>query len=129
MATEPASGAGDVPIELDGQQLVLKPTLEACLAISKLAGGLNVAIQKCSMMDVEVINQIICIGLSATSLKQRQEVEGLVFRTGVMHVAGECVEFIRTVANGGQRPKDDEEGGDSDPLASGSASPSTTTDS
>lgn len=133
MVAQAAPNAGDIPIRLDGREFTMKPTLEACLAINRLGSGLNAVIQKCANMDFETICEIVCIGLDATSGKNRQEVQQLVFNTGVIHVAADAIMFVRTVANGGVVPKDEDEGEAGDesggPLADQSASGSSTSSS
>lgn len=128
MADAPEPGAGDVPIMLGGQEHVLKATLGACIGISKLTGGLNAAVVRCNQLHFETIVEIIALGLSASSLQQKKQVEELVFTTGLINVAAQCILFIRVVANGGRVPKDDGDGDAGDrPL--GEPSPSTSTTS
>lgn len=112
---EAEPGAGDIPITLDGEEYVLKPSLAACIAISGIAGGLNQAVQRCYQMNFETIVEVICLGLSATSGPQKREVGEKVYKTGVIHVAADAIHLIRTIANGGQRPKDEEGTGEGDP--------------
>lgn len=127
---EATTGAGDVPITLDGEEFKLVPSLEACRAISKIAGGLTQAVSRCHQMNFETICDVICLGLNATSGPQRKQVEEKVYRTGTINVAAEAILFIRVVANGGQLPPDPEDGDAGDrPLDEPSASPSTTTSS
>lgn len=129
MADKPEYGAGDVPIMIDGQEKHLRPTLEACIAISKLNGGLAVAIQKCGQLDFDMICEIVAHGLGATSGPQRKLIAEAVFKGGVISVSAACIEFVRTIANAGQRPADDdEEDGESGPLAQPSAQETITAD-
>jgi hypothetical protein len=116
-------GVGDVQIELDDQgTVVLRPTYEACLAVSRIAGGLTAAIMRCRNLDIETIVEIISIGVGANPSMRDRIVGPAVFRTGVINLAPACVRFIRIVANGGRPPPD--EGDDQQrPLGeSGSAS-------
>jgi hypothetical protein len=128
--TEP--GAGDVPITLGGEELILVPSLEACRLISKMAGdSLANAIARCNRLDFEFIVDVVALGLSATSPKLKKEVEEKVWRTGVIQIAADCILFIRTIMNGGKRP-DDEEGGDGEgggPLAEPESQSESSTDS
>ena len=132
MVAQPSPQAGDIPIVLDGRELTLKPTLAACLAVNRLGTGLNAVIQKCANMDFETICEVICVGLDATSGKNRQEVQELVFRTGAINVAPDAIQFVRAVGNGGVVPKDDEEAGEDEPegpLADASQSENSTSSS
>lgn len=123
-------GAGDIPITLDGEEFKLVPTLAACIGISGIAGGLSQAVARCHQLHFDTICEVICLGLNATSGAQRKQVQEKVFKTGLIAVAADAILFIRTVANGGQRPNDDEDGDAGDrPLAGPSPSESTTSSS
>lgn len=127
METEP--GAGDVPIMLAGEDLVLKPTAECCFAVSKLAGNsLIAAVERCKRLDIEFICEVVALGLSATSPALKKEIRNKVFLEGAITVAAECILFIRVIMNGGKMPPElEEEGEDGErPLATPSSSESTT---
>lgn len=115
----PAIGAGNVPIELGGEAMFLKPSLEACDAISKLRGGLNMAVQRLLALDFDATCEIVSLGLGATSGQQKKEVRQRVYESGLINVQGPCILFIRTIANGGVIPPAPEEGEEQDasPLA------------
>lgn len=120
----PEPGAGDVAITLCGQELMLQPSLEACMRISKMAGdSLAVAVQKVGRYDFDFIVELIALGVGATTPALKKEVQEKVYRTGVIHLVPECILFIRTIMNGGVLPNDEEEPGGEDggPLG---ASPS-----
>ena len=125
---KPAPGAGDVPIDLGGETMFLKSTLEACVAISNLRGGLNMAVQRCLALDFDATCDIVCLGLGATSGQQRKEVRQLVYEAGLINCQAPCILFIRTIANGGIIPPAPEEGEeqDADPLAEDSQSETST---
>jgi len=113
--------AGDIPITLAGKEHTLKPTLEACIAISRLGsgGGAVAVIQRVRSLDFETIAQVVALGTGYTSAKQRQELNQAIFEAGTISIAAEVILFIRVVNNGGQIPNDDDqegEGGRNDPL-------------
>lgn len=116
---QPEPGAGDITILLDGKEQVLRPTLHACMEISKFAGGAQNAIRRCLAMEFEIICEIIAIGTGFTSMKERRLIEEAVYQTGTIGLAAECILFIRTINNGGRIPVDDDgdEGGAGDPDA------------
>ena len=112
--------------------MVLKPSLDACLQISRMAGNsLELAIQRCARMDFEFICEIIALGLDATSPALKKEVREKVYLTGVINIAADCILFVRTIMNGGVLPKDEDEGGGDDdserPLATTESSSESTT--
>jgi hypothetical protein len=94
-------GSGFVDIELDGKPLQLKPSLEACIGISNIAGGLNAAVVRCRQLDFDSICQVITLGIGLNQ-SQRKMVPEAVFRQGLIDLAGPCIEFIHIVANGGK---------------------------
>lgn len=124
MPAVPEPGAGDVAITLDGEEQFLRPTAEACMAISRMGGGLVAAIQKCRNLDFDAIVDIISIGLGVNPGQKAKIIIPAVFRSGTMHLAADCILFIRTIANGGILPKDDGEEDETDPPLAGSESPS-----
>lgn len=129
MADEAAPGAGTIPITLTGEELKLTPSLEACIAISNMAGGLTQAVARCHQMNFDTICEVICLGLGATSGPQRKQVKERVYETGLINVAADAILFIRVVANGGQVPKEEGDGTGDRPLDLQSASETTTSSS
>lgn len=108
-----APGAGDVEIELDGKPLVLRPSLQACIAISNINGGLNAAINRCIALDFDTICQIVTAGLGLNPT-QAKMVPDAVYRQGMLSLSGHCIEFVHVVANGGRPVDDEDEEGDQD---------------
>jgi hypothetical protein len=110
-------GAGDIPIELDGKEMFLVPSLQACLTISKIGGGLNAAVQRCLNLDFDTICQIVTAGLSLNQT-QAKMVPDAVYKTGLIGLSAPCIDFINVVGNGGRPVEIDGEGGeggDADP--------------
>ena len=115
-------GAGDVPIELADEALVLKPTMQAGLSISRMGGGIRGAIDKVMALDLDMICTVIRTGIGPKEAKRiGNRLEELVYQNGLMDSQGELlsklVEYLTNIARGG-RPADtdseakDEEGGD-----------------
>src|SRR3990172_6944560 len=100
----PLPGSGDVPITLDGEDLFLKPTLEACLRISRLHGNPHDTATKIMAMDFDTVVAVVGIGLRRTTNKDLQE---KVDRTGLVNLRASLISFIHIVNNGG-RPIEDE---------------------
>jgi hypothetical protein len=110
--SEPKIGAGDIEIDLDGQPHVLRPSLAACQAISRMGGGLAGAVERCNRFDFDTICDIIGHGLSANPAQRQKMIPDLVYKTGTFQLAAACIDFIRVVGHGGQMPPDEPEGGD-----------------
>lgn len=121
-------GGGIVKLQLDGKDYELVPTLDACIEISKVSGGLNGAVQRLQQLDFETMCMVIGSGLRVDGKKlnarQRDDlVPEAVFRTGLAPVAADCINFCRLIANGGRALEDsgddeDEGEGDTAPLES-----------
>lgn len=97
-------GAGNVEIELDGESVVLRPTLKAAQTISRQAGGIMGAVQSISRFDVDVLTTVIALGLG----RDVKDTAEPVWRTGVSTLAPKAIQFLTVLANGGRPP---EEGG------------------
>lgn len=114
-------GAGDVPIMLDGKEQILQPSLAACTAISRLAGGGQAAIARCQALDFDAICAVIQCGLGLNPVQAKQ-LPDAVYKTGTIALAGPCIDFIHIVNNGGRPP--DENGEDNQDGSDPTASPS-----
>lgn len=103
----PLPGEGDVPITLDGEDTFLRPSLKACMAISRLHGNPHETASKVMAMDFDVIVKVTAIGLSVAPNKALEE---KVYRTGLTTIRPALISFIHVVNNGGRPIKLDEEG-------------------
>jgi hypothetical protein len=108
MADEAGPGAGNIEIEIDGKAMPMVPTAAACLAISRIAGGLNAAVQRCLQLDFDTITAVITAGLNLNPT-QAKKLPDAIFKAGLISLASPCVDFIHVVSNGG-RPISYEEG-------------------
>lgn len=92
-------GAGDVEIELEGKKLRLKPSLEACLRLSRSPlGDPRALYDKCMGLNFEAMITVIAAGLGV----EIEEIQESVFRTGTANLIGPCSRFIINVSNGGR---------------------------
>ncbi len=98
----------EIPVEINGKPFVMKPTLAACIAISKAAGGLHGAVNRCAALDFETICFILQHGIGLNP-KQGQLLQEEVFRNGVLYLSGPCISFIHIVSRGGKGLPDDGE--------------------
>lgn len=97
-------GIGNVQIVIDGEEFFLKPTLKACMNLSRIAGGITLLNQKCVSYDFDTILQIIKEGLGVNS----KDLAEKVWKTGLINLAVPCIRFLHVLANGG-RPLDEVE--------------------
>lgn len=115
----PEPGAGNVEIVLEGKTHVLVPTLKACLSLSRGFGGITGAMERCGRLDFDTIVEVIAQGLNVNPAQKERFIEPAVYSTGMVHLYGDCMHFLRVIANGGREPDDQEEEGEEagDPLA------------
>ncbi len=105
-------GAGNVEIELDGEKMVLRPTLKAAQAISRQAGGIMGAISAIGKFDIDVMSNVVALGLGLEG-KDARAIPEKVYATGMMELSGPVTQFLSNLSNGG-RPLSGGEG-DEDP--------------
>jgi hypothetical protein len=104
---EAEPGSGNIEFELDGESMVLVPTLQACIDISNIAGGLDAARVRCQQLDFDTICRVIIAGLTLNP-RQAKMIPDAVYKTGLIQLHGVCIDFIHVVGNGG-RPLPEEE--------------------
>lgn len=126
MAIEP--GAGAVAITLEGRDVQLVPSLEACLEIASRPEGIEGTVARLMSLHFPTYCEVIGAGLVidgnrlSNTLRQR-ELPKTIFEAGMIQLQAACVTFCHIVANGG-RPlevdEDEDEAGDRDenPLSS-----------
>ena len=108
MTDKPTPGAGDVEIELDGETVTLKPTLEACQTISRAGGGLygqGTLTDRIARADFDAMAAVIRAGLGLTG-NAVKGLDGQIYRTGLVNLIGPLTRFVMIVGNGG-RPRPD----------------------
>ena len=97
--TDYVPGEGDVAITLAGRTEYLKPTLRACLRLSRSgADGPRRLGDQCMALNFETINFVIACGLDLPEEKTQEEV----FSTGTISLFGPCIRFLHNVSNGGR---------------------------
>lgn len=101
MSTKARLGAGDIEILLDGETVVLRPTLKACQAISRQADGVRGAIGRVLQYDFDAIVNVIGLGLGWEG-KDLKVLPEKVYRTGMTELAAPAIRYLNIVANGGR---------------------------
>lgn len=105
-----APGSADIKLTLDGEEVYLKPTLEACLGISRLHHAPITTAGKVTDMDFDTILMVLALGLGVEPNKKLQD---KLYRTGILEVRDPLIKFIHVVNNGGRPvftdPIDDDE--------------------
>lgn len=96
-----ALGSGNVEIELDGEAVTLRPTLQAAQAISRQSGGIIGAVNAVGRFEFDVIVAVVTLGLGLTG-NEAKEVPGRVWRTGLSDLIGPVSTYLTILANGGR---------------------------
>lgn len=112
-----APKSADIKVTLDGGEVTLRPTLEACLGISRLHNSPMVTAGRITDMDFDTVLQVLAFGMGAEPDKKLQE---RLFKTGLLTIRTALIQFVHVVNNGG-RPVavddvDDEDEDDGNPL-------------
>ena len=104
----PRIGAGDVPIKIDGEDLVLVPSFSAAKVLSARYGGLTVAIDRIGKLDVDVITDVLMLGLGyGQTRRPPADLPERIWRTGFTDESGlaaRCVDYLYVLMNGGRPP-------------------------
>jgi len=99
-------GSGNVEVHLKNETVVLKPSLEACIAISRMHNSIIQTVEQIRSMDFDTIVRVFCIGIGEQpSNKWREKI----YRTGVTSVASPLIQFVTIVNNGGKPPSENDE--------------------
>ena len=100
----PVPGAGDVTFTFDGEEATLKPSLAACIGISRLHNNPHITAQRILDMDFDIIAKVVALGLGVPVSKSLTE---KVYRTGVLDIRDSLIRFIHVVNNGGREIVED----------------------
>lgn len=103
-------GAGNVTIHLDGEDVVLRPTLKAAQNISRAKGGIMAMVEAVSRFDLDAMVTVIAQGIGAEG-REARELPERVFTSGQADLVAPLINFLSILANGG-RPVDETAGGE-----------------
>ena len=92
---------GDVTINLGGEALTLKCTLEAAMVVDETLGGFAEAMRQVSNFKLSGYVAIIAAGLG----RKQTEIREAVFREGLTNLVGPVTEYTTLLANGGRKPE------------------------
>ncbi len=92
-------GSGDVALQLGDNDVVLRPTLKACMSLSNQRGGVTGMVQRCLDFEFDAIHSVIVAGMDG---KTSRDLPELIFKTGLIELSSTCIKFLHIVANGGR---------------------------
>lgn len=102
-------GAGDVTIVLDGEPVVLRPSLRAAQTISRQSGGVIGAMQAVGKFDMDTITLVVAQGLGKVKPNEVNEIAEQVYSTGLTDLVPKVTEYLTIIANGGRPVSGSEE--------------------
>ena len=102
-----ALGAGNVTVNIDGDDYTLKPTLHAIKALSAQYDGLSGCLDRLRRMDMNAFINVVNVGADIKG-KEAKALEPAIFRTPMGELIGPLVEYVAVLMNGG-RPLEDAE--------------------
>ncbi|WP_200475097.1 hypothetical protein [Azospirillum argentinense] len=102
---------GRKAITLAGERVELCCTMRAATTISDLYGGLLAAQQRCINLDATAIVVVVNAGANRNG-EAAKKTDEQVFAAGLQTVAGDVIEFITLLANGGRPPSAGSPGAD-----------------
>lgn len=100
-------GDGEVQVEIDGKQYTMRPSYYAAKTISARYGGIMGALQRVGNVDVEVIVDVVCIGLGYNQNKRApEEFKEKVWQAGftdeTSRLIERCASYLRLLSGGGR---------------------------
>lgn len=116
---------GEVYVSLDGEELILKPTILAARAVSRQFGGFGGALTQLGTANLDTLVAIIRIGANLDDRKARNLDQKVFDEMGRQDGAfgdllGKAIRFVAILQNGG-RPLPDDEAREADQSSQGSA--------
>lgn len=99
------SGCG-ITVTLNGEQVVLRPTLRAAMLVNGRFNGFSNALQAVQRMDFDAIVFIIQAGAGVKGHAAKALAEKI-FHAGIMSLIADAARFVIGLANGGRFDLDD----------------------
>ncbi|MEO3387320.1 hypothetical protein [Mesorhizobium sp. CAU 1741] len=101
----------DITIELEGQEYTLRSSLKAASAISSHFGGFIGAYQQLANGNLQACQYIIRQGIPASETRNisTEELNGMVYRSGIVKLSGPLSRYISRLQNGGRDPDEEDE--------------------
>ena len=94
-----APKTADITVKMHDGEVTLKPTLDACLGISRLHNSPILTANKITDMDFDTVLQVLAFGLGVQPDKKLQE---RLYKTGLLTIRTELIQFVHVVNNGGR---------------------------
>ena len=110
---ESKTNSGEVYLTLDGEELILKPTILAARGVSRQFGGFGGALEQLGKANLDALVTIIRIGANLDDRKARNLDQKIYDEMGRQDGAfgellGKAIRFVAILQNGGRPLPDDE---------------------
>lgn len=117
---QPALGAANITVTLDGHDYVLRPMPGTIKGVSAACEGLGSAMEKVRKSDVGTMYTVIMLGADVQTPKERRRLDERLLATPTFQLVPPLTIFVATLMNGG-RPldlgtDDDDDAGDNKPA-------------
>lgn len=96
---------GEVSISLNGEIVVLKPSINAWRSISRQYGGMIPASQKLQSFDIDAMVFVIQTGAQLSGDAARN-LDRRVYENGIAELLRPLIEYLNLLGNGGRPPSD-----------------------
>lgn len=106
--------SGDVSITLNGEEHILRPSLQAATSLSATFGGLSSAFDGLMKRDLGTYQAVVKAGIITAKNISTKDLHEAVWKAGMTKLSEPLVDFLGLLNNGGRKPGDDGEGGDAD---------------
>ena len=104
---------GEVPITLDGDEIVLRPTMRAMTQISRTYGGLAKARTEIAQENIDAIAYVIRVGAGMND-RDAKDLGDRIFATGTADMIVPLIRYVAILGNGGKPLEGDDEVDDAD---------------
>lgn len=92
----------DIELTLDGETVVLRPTLEAAITVDEQLGGFVEAFRQVGAFKLSAYVVIVAAGLG----RRPNEVKTQVYNTGLASLAVPVTHYVTLLSNGGRQPEE-----------------------
>lgn len=99
-------GEANETITLEGNERLMRPSIEMALHFSRGPGGIHGATMRCINLDMDTIVEVVRMsvpGLQSTDPKMLKRVQREVYAIGLREVGTKCCAILAALANGGRK--------------------------
>lgn len=106
--------SGDITLMLNGEEHILRPSLQAATALSATFGGLSKAFDGLMNRDLGTYQAVVKAGIVTAKNISTKDLQEAVWRAGMVTLSEPLIDFLGLLNNGGRKPGSDGEASDAD---------------